>query len=347
MSTAPEQVPPQPEDPGDQTALQIPSTEPLPPDSWANDPEMPQVQETLMDGQRLAVTQQVESASEPTLFASYSRPELPRAIRIPNFGHLCLLLLLLCFGWLGAGSLLLVALHFHLFGISTLPAAINDFRYTLGSQAIQYFIALAGSLIVFPLVWHEGFFVGIQWRGSTALRLRGRLITAAVLCFVAAMINGLLLPGPTDAPIDRMFRVPGAAWVLFIFGVTLAPFFEELVFRGFLLPTLCTAYDWIIEKANGTPSRPLHEDGSPQWSLAAMAFASVVTSVPFALMHGEQTSYSVGPFLLLICVSLVLCWVRLSARSLAASTMVHACYNFLLFFFMLLGTGGFKHFDKM
>ena len=48
-------------------------------------------------------------------------------------------------------------------------------------------------------------------------------------------------------------------------------------------------------------------------------------------MHGAQTSWSLGPFLLLIFVSLVLCWVRLSTRSLAASTMVHACYNFMLF----------------
>jgi membrane protease YdiL (CAAX protease family) len=64
-------------------------------------------------------------------------------------------------------------------------------------------------------------------------------------------------------------------------------------------------------------------------------------------MHGEQTSYSLGPFLLLVFISLVLCAIRLNTRSLAASTMVHAGYNFLLFSFMLLGTGGFKHLDKM
>ena len=74
---------------------------------------------------------------------------------------------------------------------------------------------------------------------------------------------------------------------------------------------------------------------------------SLITSLPFALMHGFQTAWSLGPFLLLVFVSLVLCWVRLSTRSLAASTIVHACYNFMLFSFMLLGTGGFKHLDRM
>ena len=55
-----------------------------------------------------------------------------------------------------------------------------------------------------------------------------------------------------------------------------------------------------------------------------MVVASIVTSIPFAALHAEQTGYSIGPFLLLVCVSLVLCAVRLSTRSLAASVMVHA-----------------------
>lgn len=78
-----------------------------------------------------------------------------------------------------------------------------------------------------------------------------------------------------------------------------------------------------------------------------MIVGSVLTSVPFALMHAEQTGYSLGPFLLLVCVSMVLCWVRLGTRSLAASVLVHSTYNFLLFSLMLAGTGGFKHLDKM
>jgi hypothetical protein len=78
-----------------------------------------------------------------------------------------------------------------------------------------------------------------------------------------------------------------------------------------------------------------------------MVIGSILTSIPFAWMHAEQTGSSLGPFLLLICVSLVLCWIRLSTRSLASSVLVHACYNLLLFSLMMLGTGGFRHLDKM
>ena len=78
-----------------------------------------------------------------------------------------------------------------------------------------------------------------------------------------------------------------------------------------------------------------------------MMAGSLLTSVPFALMHAEQTGYSLGPFLLLVLVSLVLCAVRLALRSLAASVLVHATYNFLLFSFMFFGTSGFRHLENM
>jgi uncharacterized protein len=64
-------------------------------------------------------------------------------------------------------------------------------------------------------------------------------------------------------------------------------------------------------------------------------------------MHAEQTGKAIGPFLLLVGVSIALCGVRLGTRSLASSVLVHACYNFLLFSLMLVASGGFRHLDKM
>jgi membrane protease YdiL (CAAX protease family) len=274
-------------------------------------------------------------------------PEFHPPVRTPHLGHVAILGVFLFFGILCASLLIRSALHFHLYGISTVQKAVTDVHYTLGSEAILYLITLIACLLFFPLIWHKGFFAGIQWNGTTALKLRRRLFVIASVCFALALTNGLLLPGPKDAPIDKIFRAPGAAWLLFGFGVTLAPFFEELFFRGFLLPALCTAFDWVHEKTAHAPVRPLDENGQPQWSLAAMVIASIATSAPFAGMHAAQTGYSWGPFVLLIGVSLVLCWARLSTRSLAASVIVHASYNFLLFFLMMLGTGGFRHLEKM
>jgi membrane protease YdiL (CAAX protease family) len=285
--------------------------------------------------------------AEPPLFQSILEPPPPPPARIPHLGHFFLLLLLLLFGFLGAVVAVLIAIHFHFYGVTSLDGTKTEIHYTLGSEGLGYVFTLMLCMLVFPLLWHKSFFAGVQWNGATAIRLRWRLVGGAVACLVLALINSLVLPGPAHAPIEDIFKEKGAAWLLFIFGVTFAPFFEEMFFRGFLLPALCTSYDWCAEKIYHVPRRPLGVNGHPQWSFPAMAIAAVVTSLPFAGMHAAQTGYSVGPFLLLLGVSIVLCTVRLWTRSLASSTLVHASYNFMLFSIMLIGTSGFRHLDKM
>ena len=355
---------------------------------------------------------QVET--EKPLFQQWYEPPVLRT-RIPHFGHLAILGAFAGFGLIGAGIFIRVAMLMHLFGVSTVQAAMTDVHYALGSEAFLYLLMFGVSFLFFPMIWRKGFFAGIQWNGATALRLRNKLFATAVICFFLALADSLLVPGPKDAPIDKLLRSPGAAWLLFAFGVAVAPFIEEMVFRGFLLPSLCTLCDWTDETIFGRPNlhlepkvrdawstaamvavcvvlfgapaaliyaviirsmvlfvcclpiapavylglmaarrpeaaqlvRPLGENGHPQWSMRAMVIASICTSIPFALLHGAQTGYSIGPQVLLVIVSLVLCWTRLNTRSLAASVLVHASYNFLLFTMMMLGTGFFRHLDKM
>lgn len=365
-------------------------------------------------GNGFSMNQETHALEFPVL-ESMGQPEIVAPVRSPHLGHVLILFLLAMLGAICAGGLSQIGVYLHLFGVANQQDSMSEIHYTLGSEAILYLFTLAASLFVFPRIWHRSLFAGVAWRGETARRLSPLLVGGAFVCFVLALVNGWLMPGPADAPIDRMFKVPGAAWLLFGFGVTFAPFFEELVFRGFLLPALCTACDWTDEtlfqrsasgprfaghrfwsiaamiaiaflcvaipfsifysltehlwlyfllslaagpaiywglKAIRSPQadgavRLLDEKGQPRWSLPAMAVASLFTSIPFAGMHATQTGYSWGPFILLICVSLVLCWVRLASRSLAASVVVHACYNFMLFSFMLVGTGWFRHLDKM
>jgi membrane protease YdiL (CAAX protease family) len=350
------------------------------------------------------------------LFHSFSQPEPIAPKRIPHLGHLAFLALLTVAALLCVSGLTQLALHHHLFGVSTVEAALTDIHYTLGTMAILYLLTFLAGALLFPLFWHKSLLAGLQWNISSAFDHRQRLLATAGGCFVLAIVNGILLPGPNDTPIDKMFSTPGAAWLLFGFGVTIAPFFEEIAFRGFLLPALSTAFDWVADQVSGEFSpaedeRPGRNRGSmaiasfvlsipfialsprpagyyatrvlivaiwsagmalwwarvnsstvtagrhprisldlrahPIWSLPAMVVASVLTSFPFALMHGEQTGWAIGPFLMLVGVSLVLCWVRLSTRSLAASVLVHTCYNFMLFTLMLLGTEGFQHLNKL
>lgn len=266
--------------------------------------------------------------------------------RIPNFGHLGILFVLLIFALICTGLLTQVALAHHLWGVSSRRAAIGNIHYTLGTEGLLYVFTLAGCLLVFPLVWHKGFFAGVQWNGGIAIRLRWRLVQAALACLTLALLSTLVVSEPKNTPIDKVFHAPGAAWWLFAFGITFAPFFEETFFRGFLLPALCTACDWFAEKTMHQPSRPLGAHGHPQWSMGAMVAGSLAASIPFALLHAQQTGWAPVPFVLLVCVSIVLCAIRLSTRSLASSVLVHAVYNFTLFSIMMVGTQGFRHLGK-
>ena len=171
--------------------------------------------------------------AEALLFQSFSQPEFRPPVRMPHLGHVAMLGVFLIFGLLCASILIFTALHFHLFGVANQQEAAAEIHYALGSEAVLYLFTLGASLLFFPLIWGKGLFAGLQWNGAAAFRLRHRLFVIAAVCCALALVNGLLLPGPKDAPIDKMFRAPGAAWLLFAFGVTFAPFFEEFIFADF------------------------------------------------------------------------------------------------------------------
>ncbi len=302
--------------------------------------------EPLIDDELTRAADEFSAHADRVQQESYL-PSRAHETRSPNivdaflFGVLMILGLLITTGFLG------VALHLHWFGMKSFSESQNDTRLALGSQLLIYLIGLAGAVPLFQMVWHKGFLDGVHWHGSTASRLRGRLIVTAVGCNLIAVVGNYLLPFPQHAPIDKLFSTTGDAWMLFVFGVTIAPFFEEMIFRGFLLPAMATAWDWSMERMTDRASHGVDAEGDPIWSGAAMVFAALVVSAPFALMHAAQVGNSWGPVSLLYCVSLVLCAVRLVTKSLAASTLVHAAYNFMLFSVMLVETGGFRHLDKM
>jgi membrane protease YdiL (CAAX protease family) len=269
------------------------------------------------------------------------------SFRTPNFADAGLFFGLLILGFLVASGAVGAALYFHWFGLRNFNDVQNSTGVALGTQGLIYLVALAVAIPSFRMVWGRGFFDGIHWHFATAFRLRYRLFWIAILCNVIAMLGNAFLPFPQHAPIDKLFGTSTDAWMLMAFGVTVAPFFEEMIFRGFLMPALATAWDWFVERSTGRPPRPLDAAGNPVWSGFAAVFAAMTASVPFAWMHSEQVGRAWGPLLLLYCVSLILCTVRLVTRSLAASTLTHSTYNFLLFTMMLWQTGGFRHMDKM
>jgi hypothetical protein len=79
----------------------------------------------------------------------------------------------------------------------------------------------------------------------------------------------------------------------------------------------------------------------------ALVVSCTLTSIGFALVHADQLAHAWAPLAVLFGVSLVLCGVRLVTQSLAASTLIHAIYNGTIFTILFIGTGGFRHLDKI
>jgi hypothetical protein len=150
---------------------------------------------------------------------------------------------------------------------------------------------------------------------------------------------------PKSIPMDNFFHTPSDVWLVTAFGTLLAPAFEEICFRGFLLPAFAIAYDWL-----SLPKTPMARERwhtTVNFTTAGLVFSGILTSIFFALVHAEQLAHAWVALFVLFVVSLVLTWVRIRTRSVACSTLVHACYNLSVFISLFIATGGYRHLERM
>jgi len=215
----------------------------------------------------------------------------------------------------------------------------------VGSQALGYVLTLAVAAWLFPRLWQKSFLRGIEWNALAARRRWYWVVPAAVALSAAAQGALHFQPTPGQTPLDDLMRSANGAWLLTLFGVLLAPLTEEIAFRGFLLPALATAYDWLALER--TPAELQRWQSSTAHSAAALLFAAVFSSLPFALMHAGQVAHAWAVLGVLFVVSLAFSYVRIATHSVACSTLMHATYNFTIFAVLFVASGGFRHLDKL
>ncbi|MBV8052520.1 MAG: CPBP family intramembrane metalloprotease, partial [Acidobacteriaceae bacterium] len=164
---------------------------------------------------------------------------------------------------------------------------------------VQLLIYVVVFALIFRLVRSRSgeFWAALRWNfpGSWI----GFLILGALLYF-ALMGLGQVLPIPKHLPIDRFFQTSREAAMMSVLSVTLAPFMEEVFFRGLLYPVLARRF-----------------------GVAASIF---LTGAAFGLLHGAQLKYSWAVLIIFI-VGVVLTAVRAYTKSVGASFLVHAAYN--------------------
>jgi uncharacterized protein len=289
------------------------------------------------------------SPDVPSELQPLPAPPPPRPRRIPNFGHtvvfftVVIIVLLLT-----SVSVFALAMGLHLLGTETPEQLLREPR--LLSMAASYLIAGAIVWAIFTYLWQQSFTGALHWNFAAARRRWVPLLVGGVVLSLAVQFLSNYLPIPKTLPIDDFFRTSADVWLVALFGTFLAPVFEELAFRGFLLPSLASAYDWLRGdrlRSNDDPMVAPAANHYQRWSAAALLVSCTLTSIAFALVHADQLAHAWAPLAVLFGVSLVLCVVRLWTQSLAASTLVHATYNATIFTILFFVTGGFRHLDKI
>lgn len=160
-------------------------------------------------------------------------------------------------------------------------------------------------------------FSAIRWNWPA--RPSNFLLLGVVVYFILIGLSQLL-PIPKHLPIDRFFQTAREAGIMSIIAVTLAPFMEELFFRGFLYP--------VLVRRMGTVA------------------AILLTSALFGLLHGAQLGYS-WAVLVIFLVGIALTTVRAVTKSVASSFLVHVGYNATLSILLFAATSGFRHLERL
>jgi len=139
------------------------------------------------------------------------------------------------------------------------------------------------------------------------------VFVGVVLSVVTVLLEQLLRTPNVQTPFDKLLGDAPSRILIALFGVTLAPAFEELLFRGLLQPVLVQA--------------------------AGVLPGILITSVIFGAVHLSQNAFIWQSGVLIALVGFVLGTVRHISGSTRASAIVHAAYNSLPCLALLL-TGG-------
>lgn len=158
------------------------------------------------------------------------------------------------------------------------------------------------------------FWKGLKW--ELAPVSTGSFLLFGFALSIAIQLFSQLLPKRDNLPIEQMFDTPASAYLLAFFGIVVAPFMEELVFRGFVFP--------VLER---------------RWGVG---LAVLVTGSTFAAIHAPQLGGG-GPELgAMLAVGLILSLVRARTGSLKPSFLVHLGYNSSLFILLFVTTNRFQ-----
>jgi len=200
----------------------------------------------------------------------------------------------------------------YLLGALLLYAGKKLAPVAFGSEAVQTLVfqcsiyaLMLGTLYALANVRHDQ----PLWRSlGWTLAFRGAwwcLAAAPLLAFGVSALAALLRAPAIPTPVENLISGRLSLMIVGFFATVLGPFFEELLFRGFLFG--------LFRRMLGA------------WP------AILLAAVPFALLHGPQYQWSWKHLVSLFLAGAVFGFARYKTGSTAGSALLHAGYNMTFF----------------
>src|SRR5262245_40294271 len=221
-------------------------------------------------------------------------------------------------------------------------------------QGIMNLVLVAFIAFLVKTVHKRSFRETMHWNRNYDFTT-GFLVGLGAMLAVSVLIVSSLLPPSSPPPIEKLLSSSSAMWIFAIFGIGVAPLFEETIFRGFLfkviseiretkLVSLLTAvalggFLYLVLSQLRAPRlvvivTPILFGGFiflVLWQLRGSGLAVPVTAVLFALLHVPQLWGSWAGVALIFVVGYILSLVRERSNSLIPSLIMHTSYNAMLF----------------
>jgi membrane protease YdiL (CAAX protease family) len=190
-------------------------------------------------------------------------------------------------------------------GLIVLPAFFKSrLVQMLTVQSLFYILLMTVLWLIISVRHGRPFWSALDWR----FPFQGVFFAFTLGPMIALSVGvlGVAFKAPRiTMPFEDAVTGTASIILMGLFVAILGPVFEELVFRGFLLP--------LLERSIGL------------WP------AIIAAAAPFALMHGPQYHWSWQHLLLVGYAGVVFGWMKVSRGSTAAAAITHGTYN--LFFY--------------
>ena len=213
-------------------------------------------------------------------------------------------------------ALILPAFHWQL----NREKLATDPFFLLSLQTFFYGLLLAYVYVLIAVGHAQPFWAMLRWRRITAGRMLACLAGGAFLTLAIALLPPIL-PDTNQFPLENMFNSRAAAYAIGVFAIVVAPFMEELVFRGVLFG--------IFESQVG------------------LRFAIVITAILFGGLHVPEYWGAWNHMLLIFFVGLVFSLARGRSGSLAPSVFLHVGYNGSMMIALFLSTQHFRNLNAL